>query len=154
MNIVRLTYFSRNRLGHPGRSLEDRIEDILIESVANNRRDDVTGALVHDHTWFAQVLEGNEDTVSATFERILRDPRHSQVRLVRIEPAATRRFAGSWMTVVGRNPDNTDVFRHYAESERFDPGLVRAERLGDLIEALAARADGPQSASRMRTNAA
>src|ERR1700722_8637417 len=71
MIIVRLTYYSRNCVG----PAHDPIHDILIESVANNRRDDITGALIHDHRWFAQTLEGSETMVSAAFERILRDER-------------------------------------------------------------------------------
>ena len=82
MIITRLTYFSRNHCDRPGQSPDDGIKDIWIESVANNRRDDITGALIHDHAWFAQVLEGSEAVVSATFERILRDRRHSGIRLV------------------------------------------------------------------------
>src|SRR5436305_6042624 len=73
MTIVRLTYYSRNRIERAGAPMHDRIHDILIESVANNRRDDITGALIHDDKWFAQALEGPEAMVSATFERILRD---------------------------------------------------------------------------------
>jgi hypothetical protein len=120
------------------------LEDILIVSVANNRRDDVTGALIHDDTWFAQVLEGTEAAVSATFERISRDQRHADVRLVKIQPASVRRFAASWMTLVGRDEGNADLFRHYGESDRFDPQLMLADRLGDLVEALAARTRGAQ----------
>jgi hypothetical protein len=140
MNITRLTYYSRISIDGGTQSIADRFEDILIESVANNRRDDVTGALIHDDSWFAQVLEGTEAAVSATFERISRDERHCDVRLVRIQPVATRRFAASWMTLVGHSDGNADLFRHYGESEHFDPRLMLADRLADLIEALAARA--------------
>jgi len=144
MNITRLTYYSRISIDGEAQSIADRFEDILIESVTNNRRDDVTGALIHDDTWFAQVLEGSEAAVSATFERIWRDRRHCDVRLVKIQPVAARRFAASWMTLVGRHESNADLFRHYGEGERFDPQLMLADRLGDLIEALAARAPGAQ----------
>ena len=41
MILVRLTYFSRNHIHRLGGPTDDRIHDILIESVANNRRDDV-----------------------------------------------------------------------------------------------------------------
>jgi hypothetical protein len=139
MIIVRLTYYSRNRLDRSGGPIHDRIHDILIESVANNRRDDITGALIHDDKWFAQSLEGPETMVSATFERILRDPRHSDVRLIKMQAVATRRFAAWWMACVPRSDDNADLFRHHCESECFDPRLVRADRLGDLIEAVVAR---------------
>jgi FAD-dependent sensor of blue light len=140
MIITRLTYFSRNHCDRPGRSFDDGIKDILIESVANNRRDDITGALIHDHDWFAQVLEGPEDAVSATFERILRDRRHSGLRLVKLQPVAARRFAAWWLAIVACTQDNADLFRQYGESERFNPELIAADRLGDLIEALVARA--------------
>jgi Sensors of blue-light using FAD len=140
MIITRLTYFSRNHCHRPGQSPDDGIKDIWIESVANNRRDDVTGALIHDHAWFAQVLEGSEAVVSATFERILRDRRHSGIRLVKLQPVPARRFAAWWLAVVAHTQDNADLFRHYGESERFNPELIPTDRLGDLIEALVARA--------------
>jgi Sensors of blue-light using FAD len=138
MIIVRLTYYSRNRIDPTGGPMPDRIHDILIESVANNRRDDITGALIHDDKWFAQALEGPETLVSATFERILRDPRHSDVRLIKMQPVETRRFAAWWMACVPRSHENADLFRRHCESERFDPQLMRADRLGDLIEAVVA----------------
>jgi hypothetical protein len=144
MTITRLTYYSRVSIEGGAQSIAERIEDILIVSVANNRRDDVTGALIYDGTWFAQVLEGAEALVAATFERILRDPRHADVRLVKLQPVADRRFAG-WMTLIALNNENLDVFRHYGESERFAPQLMPTERLGDLIEALAARKQEGQS---------
>jgi hypothetical protein len=139
MIIVRLTYYSRNRVDRPGGPAHDRIRDILIESVANNRRDDITGALIHDDRWFAQALEGPETKVTATFERILRDPRHSDVRLIRMQPVPARQFAPWWMACVARSDDNADLFRHHCESECFDPQLMRADRLGDLIEAVVER---------------
>jgi len=144
MNITRLTYYSRISTDGGAQSMAARFEDILIVSVANNRRDDVTGALIHDDTWFAQALEGTEAAVSGTFERIARDARHYDVRLVKIQPVAARRFAASWMTVVARSEGNSDLFHHYGESERFDPRLMLADRLGDLIEALAAQTRGAQ----------
>jgi Sensors of blue-light using FAD len=139
MIMTRLTYFSRNRLGRLGGAVEDHLDDILIESVANNRRDDITGAMIHDDRWFAQVLEGGETVLSATFERILRDRRHSDVRLVRIQPVAARKFGPCWMARGSWSADTAELFRHYGESERFDPQLLLPERLGDLIEAVVSR---------------
>jgi hypothetical protein len=158
MMITRLTYFSRNAFERIDRSHADCMRDILIESVANNRRDGVTGALIHDHRWIAQVLEGPEALVSATFERILHDVRHTDVRLIKLQVVPARRFGASWMTIVGRADDNADLFRHYGESEGFDPESMTAERLGDLIEALVGRARGLQKMTawtiRSATNAA
>src|SRR4051812_6225006 len=137
MILIRLTYFSRIRLQE---SISDHIREILSTSVANNRRDNVTGALVHDGKWFAQMLEGRESIVSATFERILRDGRHSDVSLVAMQPIAERRFGAWWMADIAYDENNSDLFRHYGESECFDPHLMRPDRLCDLVEALADRA--------------
>jgi hypothetical protein len=147
MIIVRLIYYSRNRVepdprwrgARPVAGAPEPIHDILIESVANNRRDDITGALIHDDHWFAQALEGPEPMVSATFERILCDQRHCDVRLIGMQVVAERRFAAWWMACVARSADNADLFRHLCEGEGFDPQRMRAERLGDLIEAVVAR---------------
>ena len=137
MILIRLTYFSRIRLEAP---INDYIREILWTSVANNRRDNVTGALAHDDKWFAQMLEGRESIVAATFERILRDRRHSDVSLVAIQPIAERRFGAWWMADIAYDDSNADVFRHYGETDCFDPHVMRADRLCDLIEALADRA--------------
>jgi hypothetical protein len=138
MIIVRLTYFSRNRLERLSGPMSDRFTEILATSVANNSRDDVTGALIYDDKWFAQVLEGAEDTVSRTFERILRDPRHSDVSLVKMETVIKRRFGFRWMASAAWRDDNSELFRQYAEDGRFDPSLMRPDRLGELIEAAVA----------------
>lgn len=143
MTLVRLTYYSRNLLDRPSGPMQELINDIVTKSVANNRRDDVTGALIHDGPWFAQALEGPESVVSTTFERILRDPRHDEVKLIKMQPVETRRF-GAWMTCVGRDEANAELFRQHCEGDRFDPRLMRPDRLGDLIEAVVARAGAPQ----------
>ena len=41
------------------------------------------------------------------------------------------------MVCVFRDEDNSELFRHYTEDERFDPRQMRPDRLSDLIEAVA-----------------
>jgi Sensors of blue-light using FAD len=139
MIIFRLTYYSRNRLDPLVGSIEEQVRDISRQAIDNNRRDHITGALIHDDKWFAQELEGPEMAVSAAFERVLRDHRHSDVRLVKMQPVPLRRFAAWPMACVPRADDNADLFHHHCEGECFDPQLMRADRLGDLIEAVVAR---------------
>jgi hypothetical protein len=52
------------------------MEDILLASVANNRRDDITGLLICNGVHFAQALEGPQDKVEACFARISADSRN------------------------------------------------------------------------------
>jgi hypothetical protein len=139
MMLIRLTYFSRNRLSDWYSNKDCGIAEILATSVANNLRDCITGALICDDRWFVQALEGGENKVSAAFERILRDQRHRDVSLVTMQAVAERRFPNFAMLCVFRDQDNNDLFRHYAEDDCFDPRQMRADRLSDLIEAVADR---------------
>jgi hypothetical protein len=43
------------------------------------------------------------------------------------------------MACVALGADNADLFRQHCEGDCFDPQLMRADRLGDLIEAVVAR---------------
>ena len=98
--------------------------------------------LIHDPKWFVQILEGQEAVVSQTFERILRDPRHSDVALVNMQPLAMRRF-GAWrMAASGFNEETAPLFRHYCENDRFDPQFMLADRLIELVDALSRHAAG------------
>ena len=156
MMLIRLTYFSRNRLNDWYSSKDCGIAEILATSVANNLRDCITGALICDDRWFVQELEGAEGKVSAAFERILRDQRHRDVSLVTMQAVAARRFPRFAMACLFRDEDNCDLFRHYGEDEILDPRKMRADRLSDLIEAVADRgtAGGPEWTRKRVTNAA
>ena len=142
MVLIRLTYFSRNRLDRFNAPMSDRVSEILAVSAVNNRRDDVTGALIYDDKWFAQVLEGAEGTIATTFERILRDQRHSDISLVAMTRIVRREFPNSAMTAVGYCPENADIFRRYTESRRFDPQVLPTARIGELIEAVVSYDEG------------
>ena len=135
MDLVRLVYHSRRRYDRD-RPLADQVADIVTISIANNQRDDITGGLIHDAKWFVQVLEGPEAGVSQAFERILRDPRHSDVALVNMQPIPMRRF-GAWrMAEAGHDVETASLFRHYCESDRFDPQFMLSDRLIELVDAL------------------
>ncbi len=157
MDLVRLVYHSRRRYDRD-RPLADQVFDIVAISVANNQRDDITGGMVHDAKWFVQVLEGPEIGVSQAFERILRDPRHSDVALVNMQPIGMRRF-GAWrMAEAGYDLATAPLFRHYCESDRFDPQFMLSDRLIEMVDALlrhAARVEAPRPrASRTASTAA
>ncbi|MBX9776766.1 MAG: BLUF domain-containing protein [Xanthobacteraceae bacterium] len=139
MMLIRLTYFSYNRLNDWYASKDRGVAEILATSVANNLRDCITGALICHDRWFVQELEGAEDKVSAAFERILRDQRHRDVSLVTMQAVSARRFPNFAMACLLPHEDNCDLFRHYGEDEIFDPRKMRADRLSDLIEAMADR---------------
>jgi hypothetical protein len=64
----------------------------LETSVKNNARDLVTGMLLYKDGNFMQVLEGVEDAVLRTHERISRDPRHMGLITLLQGPVERRQF--------------------------------------------------------------
>lgn len=58
-------------------ALAETMQDILVASDANNRRDGITGFLLSDGYAFVQLLEGPERQVQECFARICADERNS-----------------------------------------------------------------------------
>lgn len=83
-DLYRIVYCSRNLLGEAvDRAMTDtELQGILNASRRNNSADAVTGALLFNHDYFAQVLEGPQASVEKTFERIQQDRRHGEVTVV------------------------------------------------------------------------
>lgn len=65
---------------------------ILSSARRNNRRDDITGALICRHDLYLQLLEGPLAIIDALFTRITVDDRHSDVRLLLTDDVADRMF--------------------------------------------------------------
>jgi hypothetical protein len=66
---------------------------ILAVSRSNNGMDGISGVLWFDGHRFVQVLEGPAESVAGTFDRILRDDRHTNIVVLIDEPAVDRKFA-------------------------------------------------------------
>lgn len=89
--VFRLIYRSRNRI------LPDRrksaLGDIFSKARSNNKKRDITGALLISGDWFAQTLEGDEEAVRSLFTTIERDPRHEHVSILEEQKATARLFS-------------------------------------------------------------
>ena len=90
MTLTRLIYSS-----HPFGFDSAMLSGILINSRRNNTRDNITGALICRADVYLQLLEGPDDKVEATMQRIKRDDRHVDVRQHVSEPVTERLF-GAW----------------------------------------------------------
>jgi hypothetical protein len=78
------------------------VEDLLALrriSEKNNRGRDVTGCMLYSDRNFIQLLEGPAEAVDALFEKIGRDPRHTDIVVVHDRPAERRAYPSWWMAV-------------------------------------------------------
>ena len=71
------------------------LKSILLSSRTNNAKSNVTGALICRADLYLQLLEGPEDAVDQTFQRIERDDRHLEIHPLK-EGKTDRRLFASW----------------------------------------------------------
>ena len=90
MSVFRAVYTSR-----PFGFDEGVLNQILIAARRANARDGITGALICRADIYLQWLEGAEEKVKNTLERIARDDRHLDMRVHVAGNASTRQF-GNW----------------------------------------------------------
>lgn len=89
--MYQLTYSSTAR---PDCSQKD-ILDILKESQKNNKTLDLSGCLVYHKNSFVQILEGSKKDLNYTFDKIKKDIRHYDVKLLWMGSSEKRIFK-SW----------------------------------------------------------
>ncbi|BEP44718.1 BLUF domain-containing protein [Variovorax sp. 375MFSha3.1] len=73
------------------------VGQIVSRARTQNALHGITGLLVFDGMRFCQHLEGPADAVSALMQRIEKDPRHVDVRVVHRAPLEVRRYSGFGM---------------------------------------------------------
>lgn len=57
----------------------DLLTELYSKAKSNNSKNNITGVLVYKNHNFLQVLEGSQDIVDQTFDRIKNDSRHSNI---------------------------------------------------------------------------
>jgi len=141
--LVRCLYASR-----PVEPLTDAIiESILRQSRQNNPQSGITGMLCFTHDVFVQVLEGGRDDVCELFNKIVRDDRHSGVRILLFEEILERRFSGWSMGQFDISKANTNMLLKYSEKAELNPfvssGRSVMSLLNEFIETGCIRSRGP-----------
>lgn len=116
----RLIYRSRSKIDGGKDAREQELAKILKASRKNNPASGLTGALVLYDDWFAQVLEGEEQTVRDLLARIEKDDRHSSVKIFEEEADARRTF-GKWAMALVAEHGEADV-PLVARKDRLDSG--------------------------------
>lgn len=106
------------------------IARILNKSQANNSKTGVTGLLLYRQNTFIQLLEGEEQTVKETYNKIIKDSRHSDVKIL-IESKSSLRIAPEWsMNYVESISENIsikslfEIFEQLAHESPKDKNLI------------------------------
>jgi hypothetical protein len=102
-SLHQLVYCSRNQIKGTEPEVVDAVQIILSSARKNNACAGITGALLFNEGLFAQVLEGPVDSVEQIFEKIQRDPRHSDVTVLQSSAAERREFSEWSMAFAARS---------------------------------------------------
>lgn len=104
------------------------LNQILQTSRVNNQRLGITGMLLYSEGSFVQLLEGDEEKVKETFNKISRDSRHYNIEVV-IEANATSRYFPHWQMGFKwleksdlrqiENHENPDIINYFKTSQPY-----------------------------------
>lgn len=71
---------------------------LLYHSYSKNQALGITGALIYENNQFGQVIEGLEKDIEALWQKIQKDIRHKNVRLIEAKSISERSFS-KWTMV-------------------------------------------------------
>lgn len=118
---------------------KNAISDILDISRKNNAKACISGMLLFNGTYFLQCLEGSRSAVNDTYQRIMRDARHSRPVLLAYEEISQREF-GDWdMAYVPWTAEIRAIIRSFSISDEFNPYNLSGESAIGLFRALRGR---------------
>lgn len=133
MYLFRLVYYSRNAIKQLGRPMAAEMKEIMNVSNLNNPSAGITGALVFNDQYFAQILEGDRKSVTSTFCRIATDNRHNEIVILDAHPAEHRLFDGWAMAFAGHSPEVDRIYLKYSTTIGFAPAKMTASALCNLV---------------------
>lgn len=74
---------------------EDELVDLLVTANRHNKLKNITGCLVYANGRFVQLLEGERADVLEIFEKIKKDPRHTNI-IVKVEMSVNEKLFPEW----------------------------------------------------------
>ena len=136
MPLYTITYISRapEVRGEQRRAF---LGSIVKQADRINRRNGVSGCLIHVDDYFIQVMEGPRGPLSETYNRIAQDDRHHDVNLIQAGPAVTRQFTSPSLAAFDIAADSNPVFSKYKVRPDFCPYQMAPHSLTDLIDQIA-----------------
>ena len=126
MKLMQLVYCSQPF----GYSLEI-LSAILIASRANNKKHNITGALICRSDIFLQLLEGPEQQVKSTYKSIQNDDRHININQL-LDQSIEKRLFPAW--AMKDDPVKTWMWSREEVSNGIVKSLSKAEVEGVFIK--------------------
>ena len=154
-DLVQIVYVSRSTFAPmpAERGIEPSVARILAQSRLNNARRGLVGALYFGDGCFFQCLEGRAADVDRLYASLLRDPRHTDLKVLSRRPIARTRFADWSMKYVPLDRAMQALLREQGLTV-FDPYQFDDATVARVLELLRDGHEGAPPAGQPEASAA
>lgn len=130
--IVRLTYISRYNDDNPN----GEVTRILAQAQENNERNGITGALVFNHNYFLQSIEGARPVINELLRKLVEDDRHHALQIIECREVEQRHWNKWSMKYLIPSDENKGLALKFSTGSQFNPYLMNTNQIIMLIETL------------------
>ncbi|MGP9688195.1 BLUF domain-containing protein [Psychrobacter sp. AOP22-C1-C5] len=130
--IVRLTYISRYNDNNPN----GEVTRILAQAQENNERNGITGALVFNHNYFLQSIEGARPVINELLRKLVQDDRHYALQIIECREVEMRHWNKWSMKYLIPSDENKGLALKFSTGSQFNPYLMSTNQIIMLIETL------------------
>ena len=130
--IVRLTYISRYNDDNPN----GEVTRILAQAQENNERNGITGALVFNHNYFLQSIEGARPVINELLRKLVEDDRHYALQIIECREVEQRHWNKWSMKYLIPSDENKGLALKFSTGSQFNPYLMNTNQIIMLIETL------------------
>ena len=118
------------------------LKDIMEKSEKNNLPVGISGMLCYGNNKFLQILEGERQAVSETYEKILKDERHENSQLIEFVEIESRLFTNWSMKVVQLGEQFPEKIKElslkYSTAPELDPTQMTSHQCLEFMKELSA----------------
>ena len=132
--ILRMTYISR----YNNDNLNGEVTRILEQAQKNNERNGITGALVFNHNYFLQSIEGARPVINGLLRKLVQDERHHSLQIVECREVEQRQWNKWSMKYLIPSDENKGLALKFSTGNQFNPYLMSTNQIMMLIDTLSA----------------
>ena len=130
--IMRLTYISRYNNHNPN----GEVSRILAQAQQNNTYNGITGALIFNHNYFLQSIEGARPVINNLLRKLVQDNRHFSLQVIECTEIEQRRWDKWSMKYLIPSEDNKEHSLKFSAGTQFNPYLMSTNQIMMMIDAL------------------
>ncbi|MGL4229762.1 MAG: BLUF domain-containing protein [Casimicrobium sp.] len=111
----------------------NEFKKILNTAQTNNGARDLTGMLAFNSKVFLQALEGSREAINDLYAKLVRDPRHFNLMLLKYASIEQRHWSAWSMGFAAPNADNRALFLKYSNQSVFNPYGMTGDNAEQLL---------------------